>query len=229
MRSLDWRRSARSDRLYVRERESHVPHALLIWVDSSRSMEYFSGTHPPKAHCASVTALALALLAVRGEEKVGLMNNGARAAAGHRQVESMAQILSKPGTDEDFGVPPSIGLAGGLQHVLISDFLGPWHLIEAKMREAAGTEGALLQILDPSEIQFPFAGRTIFKSSGGSIEHETFQARGIRAGYLGALEERRTRLATLAASIGWHFRRHVTSKPYASTLLWLLGALERTG
>ncbi|MDE0111912.1 MAG: DUF58 domain-containing protein, partial [Albidovulum sp.] len=181
------------------------------------------------AHCASVMALALALLAVRGEERVGLINGDARPAVGNRQVESMAQFLSENESGEEFGVPPSIGISGGSQHVLISDFLGPWTPIESILRESAGSEGVLVQILDPNEMQFPFAGRTIFKSAGGTIEHETFQARGIRDGYLGALEERRARLATLSASLGWHFRRHETSKPYAPTLLWLLGALERTG
>ena len=228
-RSLDWRRSARSDRLYVREKEAQTTHSLLIWVDTSRSMSYFSGMHPPKVHCASVSALALALLAVRGEEKVGLMNDGARPAAGQRQVESMACFLSERGGNEEFGIPPSIHHAGGTRHVLISDFLAPWYKIESKLRKAAGTECALLQVLDPCELQFPFAGRTVFTTSGGSFEYETFQARSIRDGYLGALEARQARLSALAASLGWHFARHITSKSYAPTLLWLLGALERTG
>jgi len=228
-RSLDWRRSARSDRLFVREREAQIPHSLMIWVDTSRSMGYFSGEHPPKVHCASVTALALALLAVRGEEKVGLMNFGAKPGSGQAQVERMAYFLSEADRDREFGEPPPIELAGGRQHVLISDFLGPWERIEFYLREALGAEGAILQILDPSEMRFPFAGRTVFLSAGGSVQHETFQARGIRSGYLEALEERRSRLASLAGSLGWQFRRHLTTSPYAPTLLWLLGALERTG
>src|SRR5919206_4230336 len=39
---VDWRRSARDDRLYVREREWEAPHAIWLWVDRSASMAFAS-------------------------------------------------------------------------------------------------------------------------------------------------------------------------------------------
>ena len=37
-RLIDWRRSARDDRLYVREREWEAAHNVWLWIDRSASM-----------------------------------------------------------------------------------------------------------------------------------------------------------------------------------------------
>src|SRR6476661_7437164 len=39
---IDWRRSARDDRVYVREREWEAAHTVWIWIDRSPSMAYVS-------------------------------------------------------------------------------------------------------------------------------------------------------------------------------------------
>ena len=46
--------------------------------------------------------------------------------------------------------------------------------------EAGSVRGVLLQVLDPSEEQFPFKGRTIFESMGGTLTHETLKANDLR-------------------------------------------------
>ncbi len=55
---VDWRRSASSDHLYVREREWEAAHTLYLWPDVSPSMDF-------KSHLAPVTkrdrALVMAL------------------------------------------------------------------------------------------------------------------------------------------------------------------------
>ncbi len=40
--NVDWRRSARDDRLYVREREWEAAHTVWIWIDRSASMGFIS-------------------------------------------------------------------------------------------------------------------------------------------------------------------------------------------
>ena len=86
--------------------------------------------------------------------------------------------------------------------------------------------GVLLQVLDPAEEEFPFTGRTIFESMGGSLRHETLRAGDLRSRYLARLAERKDRLAILARAVGWHFHTHHTGQPAQSALLWAYGALE---
>src|SRR6476660_5260577 len=58
---IDWRRSARDDRIYVREREWEAAHTVWIWCDRSASMGYVSSLAlQPKVDRGLVLGLALA-------------------------------------------------------------------------------------------------------------------------------------------------------------------------
>ena len=58
---IDWRRSARDDRLYVREREWETAHTVWFWMDRSPSMGFASDlAQAPKIERALVLGLALA-------------------------------------------------------------------------------------------------------------------------------------------------------------------------
>jgi uncharacterized protein (DUF58 family) len=87
-------------------------------------------------------------------------------------------------------------------------------------------KGVLCQVLDPAEEEFPFDGRTIFVSMGGSLRHETQQAGDLRARYLARLAERKARLAHLAHLSGWLYHTHHTGQIAQSALLWAYRALE---
>ncbi len=70
---IDWRRSARDDRIYVREREWEAAHTIWIWSDRSTSMAYQSSlAQTSKLDRAIVLGLACADLLVRGGERVGI-------------------------------------------------------------------------------------------------------------------------------------------------------------
>src|SRR6186713_1261158 len=71
--NVDWRRSARDDHLYVREREWEASHTVWIWPDRSLSMAFASkGARDSKLERALVVAFALAEVLVQGGERVGV-------------------------------------------------------------------------------------------------------------------------------------------------------------
>ena len=71
---VDWRRSGRDDRLYVREREWETAQSVWLWIDRSASMAYVSDlAQAPKIERALVLGLALADAFVEGGERVGLL------------------------------------------------------------------------------------------------------------------------------------------------------------
>ena len=77
---IDWRRSARDDRLYVREREWETAQSVWLWIDRSASMGYVSDlAQAPKIERALVLGLALADAFVEGGERVGLLGLMPRA------------------------------------------------------------------------------------------------------------------------------------------------------
>src|SRR5215207_3034799 len=71
---VDWRRSGRDDRLYVREREWETAHTVWLWVDRSASMGFVSDlAQAPKIERGLVLGLALADAFVEAGERVGLL------------------------------------------------------------------------------------------------------------------------------------------------------------
>lgn len=227
VRSIDWRRSARSDGAFVQDKEWQVAQSVTVWADDAASMSFASGAGlHSKAHRARLLGLAAAILLSRGGERVGLPDVPPRS--GRAQIARMALKLAEDGAG-DYGAPDPRGMAAHSRALYMSDFLGPIEGVEAALTAAAdkGVHGALVQVLDPVEESFPFDGRTIFESMGASVRHETLKARDLRDRYIERLAERKARLQDLAHVTGWQYRCHHTSDSAQAALLWLYGALER--
>jgi uncharacterized protein (DUF58 family) len=227
-RSIDWRRSARSDARFVQDREWQIAQSVVIWVDQGAAMGFASDGQPTKGARARVLALALASLLLRGGERVGLTGLRLPPRRGSGQLQQMAQLLADQAQD-DHAAPDTAGILPQSRALFISDFLGQMPAIADAMTQAAdrGVKGALVQVLDPQEEVFPFDGRTIFQSMTGKVSHETLRARDLKARYLDRLAARKDELAQLARRTGWQFHSHHTGQSAQAALLWLYGAMER--
>lgn len=229
-RAIDWRRSGRADQQFVREKEWQAAQSVHLWVDDARSMEFTGDPkRQAKADRGRLLALALAVLLIRAGERVGLADPTAPPRSGEVQLLRLAQALTRPAGEADFGIPEARAILPGSRAVFISDFMADPAGVEAALGHAAdrGVRGVLLQVLDPVEEAFPFDGRTIFESMGGTVAHETRKAGDLRDRYLERLAERKARLASLAEQAGWLFTTHHTGDPAQSALLWLYAALGK--
>lgn len=228
LRRIDWRRSARGDVPYVRETEWQAAQSVVLWVDGARSMSFTGAKgRPSKSDRARVLALALAVLLLRGGERVGLAGSTVPPRPGRAQIDRIAEGLLDDAAD--YGAPVPEGLAPHGRAVFLSDYLGDLAPLEAALGRAAdaGVTGALVQVLDPAEEEFPFDGRTIFESMGGSLRHETLRAGELRTRYLDRLAERKDRVQALARAAGWQYECHHTGQGAQAALLWLYRAMER--
>ena len=229
-RAIDWRRSARSDAHFVREKEWQAAQSVLLWVDVAQSMGFSSDKNlPAKGDRARLLALAAAILLIRGGERVALAALGTPARGGEVQLMRIAQGLSAEVGPDDYGAPEVRGMAAHSRALFVSDFMGNLDPVTEQLVKAAdkGVKGVMLQVLDPQEEAFPFDGRTIFESMGRSVRHETLKAGELRDRYLTRLAERKDALQTLALRTGWQYHCHHTDSPAQSALLWTYAALER--
>lgn len=227
-RTIDWRRSARSDSNFVQDKEWQIAQSIILWVDQAASMSFQSDNNPTKGARARTLALAMAILLIRGGERVGLTGLRLPPRRGEAQLMRMAQLLSEDDT-VDYGAPEAQGMLPHSRALFVSDFLGDIKPVEEALLRAAdrGVRGTLLQVLDPQEEAFPFDGRTIFQSMTGALEHETLKAGDLKQRYLARLAERKDRLQHLARTTGWQFSTHHTGESATNALLWLYGAMER--
>ncbi len=216
---VDWRQSARSDRLFIRETEWEAAQTVALWRDASPSMHWRSTlATSEKSERADLLLLALAALLLRGGERVRLLNPNSRSLAGRSALERLAEALPRSA-----GPPEDPALPRHARVVLFGDFLAPLPEVAKMVGSLAArpVRGHLVQVMDPAEETLPFAGRVRFE--GLEQEEPTIVPRveGIRALYAERLAAHRDGLAAIAAAAGWTFARHRTDHPPEAALLAL--------
>jgi uncharacterized protein (DUF58 family) len=227
---IDWRRSARDDRAYVREREWEAAHTVWIWIDRSPSMAFVSElAQASKIERATVLGLAAADLLVRGGERVGLIGL-TRPLATRGVIERFAEAiaLDERLSNEPAPLPPQIPLTARSKVVLIGDFLSESGAIRRAIDalSAQGAQGQALMIADPIEEIFPFEGHAEFIGADGSMRLRAPRAQSLRQAYLAKLAQHRDGVRDACAARGWGFALHRTDKPAAQALLALRMRLE---
>lgn len=229
LRSIDWRRSARSRIPLVRETEWEAAQSVWLWVDDAQAMSYSSGQNlETKYRRAALLGLALAVLLIRSGERVGLLGaNGVPVASGVRQLDRLAATLAGADSRDEYGCPPTMAVRRGGRVVVLSDFLGPVEPIMSRLRTAvsSGVSGSLVQVVDPNEEAYPYDGRVAFESMGGSMRLRTESARALAEGYQAALAEQRLRLLEFVERSDWRMLVHRTSDPAKQALVWLVEAV----
>ena len=222
-RLVDWRRSARGDRYYVREREREAAQTAWFWIDPEAGFDWTSDAgRTTKLRRARTLALALATLLVRGGERVGALGRPARAGA--RAVDRLALDLSCASDESE---PPKRACI-----VFMSDFYAPVEAWRVRLTRAAsaGATGVLVMIADPAEEDFPFRGRTLFMTPGASATQALIgRAEAAREVYAERLAAHRHAIRSLGAQFGFPAISHRTDHGAAPVLASLIALVsERT-
>lgn len=225
---IDWRRSARSHRTYVRETEWEAAQSVWLWRDASPSMRYRSSPRlPTKMERASLLLLSTASLLMTGGEHVGLLGHDRVARSGRSTLAEMTVNLARDlGGGDDESLPRVERLPRHAQIILIGDFLTPFDETEGLVKRfaAGGIAGHLLQVLDPAEEELPFSGRTRFEGLEREGAMTVGKAEGLRNDYQNRLAALRDSLANLARLTGWTLTMHRTDHPPQQGLLPLYAA-----
>ena len=221
-RRVDWRRSARSDELYVREQEWEAAHTVWIWADRSPSMAFTSRTAlESKLERTLVVSLALAEVLVDAGERVGVP--GLMRPTGSRAViDRMADaIMHDP--NERASLPQGFSPASLAEIVVISDLWSPIAEISATIAQlsASGAHGHLVQVVDPAEETFPYSGRVEFVEPESGSDITVGRAENWRQDYEARLARHRAEIRAVTDKHGWSFITHRTDRSPNELLLAL--------
>lgn len=237
---IDWRRSASSDHLYVREREWEAAHTVWMWSDLSASMDFKSHLSAvTKRDRAVVLMFAAAELLVRGGERVGLMAmsqpSGSRKIAPQLAEAIMANIATPLISKSR---PPQQQIPRHAEVLLFGDFLAPVPAIRERIEQLAslGARGHMVQVLDPAEETLPYDGRAEFANPSGRERFLADRAETLRGEYQKRLAGHRAQIEEFSHRLGWSFLVHHTDRPASEPLLTLvmrlageMGAVYRAG
>ena len=217
--AIDWRRSARDDHLYVREKEWEAAHTLWLWLDQSSSMDFRSRlSEVSKRRRATLLLLALTDMLASAGERVGLMGSGEPVLA-RNAAERIASTLAT--TAEGGGKPSISGLRRFTDLILIGDFLDPIdetnQMLDAVTR--SGARAHIIQVVDPIEEMFPYSGRTEFRDPETGTTHIVSRAEQYRTEYQRELAALRGSLGDRCRRTDWTFIIHRTDRPPTEPLL----------
>src|SRR5437763_9452323 len=219
---VDWRRSARDDNLYVREREWEAAHTVWIWPDRSPSMVFASAlVWETKLDRALVVAFALAEVLVEGGERVG-MPGLMRPSATRNIIERMAETIVHDPT-ERASLPPSFAPSPQSEIVLLADLWSPIGEVRRTIAQmsANGANGHVVQIVDPAEETFPYSGRVEFIDPEDGHSITVGRAEAWREDYQARIDRHRAEIRAETDRLGWTFIVHRTDRPASELLLRL--------
>jgi len=230
---IDWRESAKSQRLYVRETEWEAAQSVWLWRDASASMSYTSADYvpgaewPTKRDRAELLLVALASLLVRGGERLTLLGSGMAPVSGRIALSRVAELIGRDRENAE-SLPAFEPLPRAGQVVLIGDFLSPPDVVNSAIARfaGAGLKGHLLQVVDPAEEDLPFDGRVRFEGIEERDQVVISRVESVREDYSERFRRHRDGLAAIAATLGWSFGFHRTDRPPHLALLALYAALS---
>jgi uncharacterized protein (DUF58 family) len=209
-RRIDWRRSASGERYLVREREWAAQAQVAVRLQDTPGLDFCSGAGlPPKRERAVLLLLALCCLLLDAGERVALAGI-TPPMAGRAALARLAEALVKGGearADQK------------ARCVMFGDFLTPNPVF------VAPPGGAVMQILDPAEVDFPYTGRVMFTEFAGPERIEAPRAEGWGAAYRARLAAQRAAVVAAAQRAGQTALFHRTDAPPAAALAALYQAL----
>ena len=223
--AIDWRQSAKSQHLYVREREWEAAQSVWLWRDGSPSMRFSSGGES-KIERASLLALALGVLLVRGGERIALFGEREAPANSRAAYRRIGYALGER-EPADAAVPPERELPRNAQFVWFGDFLAPLGEIEAAIRRLPrhNAGGRLVHIVDPAEEDFPYAGRTRFEAVKGTDSRILGRAESVAPVYRARFKAHSEAVALLARKLGWNYLVHRTDRSPQTAMVALYADL----
>src|ERR1700739_2078526 len=219
---VDWRRSARDDHLYVREREWEAAHTVWVLPDRSPSMVFASPlVWETKLDRALVVGFALAHVMVEGGERIGIPGL-MRPTASRDVIEKMAEAIVHD-RSERTSLPPTFAPSPLAEIVMLSDLWSPIGDVLRTIAQLSSTasHAQVVQIVDPAEETFPYSGRVEFIEPEGAGAITAGRAEAWRDEYEARVSRHRGEIRAECDRLGWSFTIHRTDRPASELLLRL--------
>jgi uncharacterized protein (DUF58 family) len=226
IRHIDWKVLAKTDKIYLKQYLEETNLHLICIVDASESMGYGTvnteGATWTKYDHATAIAASLSYMAIQQQDSVGL-------AIFDQSLSRYFKPSNSPGqwkivVNELQQVPrwnkTNMGkildqIAEKLTHrsllVILSDFFDDMESIRQGLRHLRYKKHEIMvfQILDPTEIEFPFEDVTLFKGLEDLGELLT-EPRALRDGYLEQLRMFTDELKKISRGMNVDFQRFST-------------------
>lgn len=212
MKNIDWRRSARDNHYFVRERELEVAHRFNFHPDLSLSMQF--GT-PDKAEVAIIMTLVLAEILHEGGEKIALAGV-TNAFSSRTMIEDLAGYITRA----DLTILPPMSKG---ELIIITDSFGDLTTLNALMK---AQKTHIIVVNDIKEESFPYQGRIQFEEFEEALKYESGKAESLKEAYLVKLAEHRASLKDNVRKAGGTIHFYINHQPIIPFLITFLEGIR---
>ena len=222
IKKIDWKKSCKQAGLYIKNNESENANNIWFYVSKSGSMNYKNSKHvETKLERATVIGLIFLDILLKSGEKVGIIGSELGLRKGQKNYIAMAAELIKKNKSQDNRIKQNDVV------FFISDFLENTEKIKAKLFDLSKTKfnGFLIQILDSSEINFPFEGRNRFFDPISGMHKLFNKSENMKNTYKRKFKEHQEKLKFLCSRYGWKFLSNTTNESYESVIAKLYRVL----
>ena len=215
IKKIDWKKSSKQGELFIKNNESENANNIWFYVSKSGSMNYKNSKNvETKLERANVIGLIFLDVLLKSGEKVGIIGSELGLKKGQKNYIAMASELIKKNKSQDNRIRKNDIV------FFISDFLENTEKIKSTLFNLSQTKfnGFLIQILDSSEINFPFEGRNRFFDPISGLHKLFNKSENMKITYKKKFKEHQEKLKVLCSKFGWKFVSNTTNESYESII-----------
>ncbi len=220
---IDWRQSAKSDQIFIKQKEWQITRKVFLWCASGKTMDFRSiHTNFSKQETAQITALSIVLLLKKAKEQIGIFGE-TQTGRSEETINKIARYLYNKSKSDDF-LPSehNLTLPKHAYFIGVGDFLSPITDIEKCFKTISNqTQNAfIIQTLDPEEINLNFKGRIRFKGLNDA-EEIIDNVSSIRDNYSQRMSNHIDAIKSLCHLYGWNYVLHISDNDIENTLRYI--------
>ncbi len=230
---IDWRQSAKGDRIYIRQKEWQTTQTALFWCQNNESMQYHGDAKSPtKAEDAITLSLALAKMLTQAGEQIALLDGRLNAGRSEKALSKLGETLCRRNNK---ALPNANihDLPRNSSLFLIGDFLAPVDQLMRALKPLQGyvENAVLIQVLDPSELYLPFSGNLVFKQDDAptTAKHRITNVQSIRTAYQQRMQDHIGAVQALCQKLQWSYCLHENGAQLTNTLSIIWGNMAKGG
>jgi len=221
--NIDWRKSAKGDTHYIREREWEKSQTISIWLSRSRMMQFAHKSDDySKAQYAAILAYILSAKFMLTGEHIKFINAQIKGLHSAAQLQHFAHSLAEHSRKTVPYQKSDIGQAKSFP-ILISDFWEDLTVVEKQIKQLSANNfrGLVIQIASPAELTLPYKGRVVLESiSQDSAENFTIsKIEDTKTAYIQRINAHQRDIERLAHKYGCQYIQLNTARALTSATM----------
>ena len=223
LRSIDWKKSSKLNKILIKNNESESSKNIWFWRDESVSMNFRNSNKvEEKLLRSKMLGLILIDILLRSEERVGIIGSDLALKKGPKSfLEIAIEFSSKSFKFSDSRIKKNDVV------FIISDFLEKPDQIKRQLLSVSENiySGILIQVLDSSELEFPFKGRNQFFDPLSGLHKIFNKSESMKVKYREKIKSHQLRLDNICSKFGWKIFRNKTNQTYESLIMQIYSSL----